>query len=458
MKPVKHIYSLCLLLIFSAAFSSCKKFLDKNPDSSQAVPTTLTDLQALLDNSSRMNIRTTPSFGEASCDDYFLLEDRYNAMTAEDQKIYTWNRGDYQFQNDWSIAYIPVYVANYCLEGIDKIQVNEFNKNSWNNVKGSALFYRSYYFLNLLWVYAKAYDESTAQNDLGIVLRTSSDFNIASKRATVKECYERVISDTKEALIYLPDYPQHVMRPSKTAAFGLLARTYLSMRKYDSAYKYADKSLQLQNSLIDYNADADLNGNVNAALPFKRFNKETIFYTEMNTSYFIHAPFRAKVDTSLYATYASDDLRKAGFFTPQSGYHQFKGSYTETDAQYFTGLATDEILLIRAECNARAGHITEAMQDLNRLLMKRWKNTVPYPVIVAANQTDAIRIILLERRKELYMRGLRWMDIKRLNKENAAIVLSRKIAGQIVSLQPNANYYALPLPADIIQITGIPQN
>jgi hypothetical protein len=50
------------------------------------------------------------------------------------------------------------------------------------------------------------------------------------------------------------------------------------------------------------------------------------------------------------------------------------------------------------------------------------------------------------------------MDIKRLNKENANIVLVRKIEGQAYTLQPNANYYALPLPADVIKASGIPQN
>jgi len=56
------------------------------------------------------------------------------------------------------------------------------------------------------------------------------------------------------------------------------------------------------------------------------------------------------------------------------------------------------------------------------------------------------------------MRGLRWMDIKRLNKENRNITIKRLIGGQEFTLSPNANYYALPLPNDIIQLTGMQQN
>jgi starch-binding outer membrane protein, SusD/RagB family len=63
-----------------------------------------------------------------------------------------------------------------------------------------------------------------------------------------------------------------------------------------------------------------------------------------------------------------------------------------------------------------------------------------------------------ERRKELTMRGLRWIDIKRLNKEGAGIVLKRLIGDKTYTLQPNDPRYALPLPADIILNTGMQQN
>jgi starch-binding outer membrane protein, SusD/RagB family len=56
------------------------------------------------------------------------------------------------------------------------------------------------------------------------------------------------------------------------------------------------------------------------------------------------------------------------------------------------------------------------------------------------------------------MRGLRWIDIKRLNKEGAGIVLKRLIGDKTYTLQPNDPRYALPLPADIILNTGMQQN
>jgi hypothetical protein len=56
------------------------------------------------------------------------------------------------------------------------------------------------------------------------------------------------------------------------------------------------------------------------------------------------------------------------------------------------------------------------------------------------------------------MRGLRWSDIKRLNKENYQITPERKIGSNTYLLPPNSSRYALPLPDDIIRLTGMQQN
>lgn len=449
-----------ILIVFmftSGLLTSCKKYLEVKTDNSLTVPTTLDDLQGILDFTNVMNIETTPGFGESSADDYFISELDYDYYPIATQKIYTWNRGDYNFINSWSSAYSPIFNANFCLDQLDKISITANSKLQWNNIKGASLFFRSYYFLGLLWDFSKAYDSASYNSDLGIVLRLGSDFNVTSKRSTVKECYDQVIKDAKESANYLPDNPINLLRPSKVAAYGLLARAYLSMRIYDSAFKYANLCLQMNQNLIDYNSDPDINGSIEANVPFKQFNKETIFYTEMNQYDLLNNSWIAKIDTLLYAKYDSNDLRKTAFFTPIGNYYKFKCIYTGDINYYFTGIATDEIYFIKTECEARNGSIQSAMSNLNTLLFKRWK-TGKFIPLVAANQTEALKIILTERRKELINRGLRWIDIKRLNKEGANIILTRKMKQQIYTLQPNANYYALPLPDDIIKSTGMQQN
>lgn len=453
-KIVKTIFA---LLLFSSV-TSCKKYLDKKPNNTLTIPESIVDLQALLDDATVMNNTLTPSYGQLSTDDYFLLENTYSGREQTSQDAYRWVPTVYNWQNDWSKAYNAIYNANYCLEMIEEIPITTQNEAAWKNIKGSSLFHRAFNFLNLIWNHGKAYDESSSGSDLGIVLRLSSDFNEKSVRASVKESYDQIIRDAKECISYLPDLPNHPYRPSKAAAYGLLARAYLSMRKYDDALTYANLSLQIKNVLINCkqpSTDPDFLGTT-TSFPFKQFNKETIFYAEMNLVPFtMLSTSRAKIDTQLYQSYAANDLRKASYFTPASGYYSFKGSYCQGNT-YFTGIATDEMYLTRAECYARKGDKTAALDDLNAVLIKRYDNS--FVPAGASDAADALNKILIERRKELYFRGLRWPDIKRLNKEGANIILTRKIGTQTYTLQPNANYYALPLPTDVINITGMPQN
>jgi hypothetical protein len=407
----------------------------------------------MLDDNWLMNANTS-GFGEASADDIFLQTDVYNSFDPISQKEYAWNLKVYNNPNDWEADYNVIYNANYCLDELKLIDKSKVNQEEWDNVKGSALFYRGYYYLGLIWDFGKAYDDDSSKTDLGIVLRKSSDFNVPSERATVIDSYNQIISDLTAAANYLPDNSSHPMRPSKPAAYGALARAWLSMRKYDSAFKYADLTLKTRDQLLDYNSsEVDTSSYVS----FAPFNKEIIFYSTESSMHSASVYFYASIDTNLLSRYDPDDIRRSAFFFPNNGFYSFKGSYTATLYPSFSGIATDEMYLIRAECFARQGKVSEAMDDLNTLLLKRYRTGTYVPLSIN-NKEEALARILLERRKELLMRGLRWIDIKRLNKENYQITLVRKIGSQIITLAPNSNYYALPLPDDIIRITGMKQN
>ncbi len=447
------------LLGMSLFLGSCKKFLDKKSNTYLTTIDRLEDLQALLDKKDLMNERT-PNYGEISSDDYFSLE----PVGQIGFLGYTWQYFDNTFQgghsNDWVNCYKPINVANICLEEIEKFPRTSLNEAAWDNIKGSALFIRSFYFLHLSWVFSKAYDTVTLNDDLGIAIRLGTDNHVPTVRATVAACYNQIINDTKEAVFYLPAVSVHPLRPSKAAAYGLLARAYLSMRMYDSAYKYADLCLQTRNELMKYNGDGDIVGSLSGGTaPFKQYNKETVFYTDMSPNQPFQTLISGYVDTLLYQSYADKDLRKPAFFSSTTpGYQRFKGSYTQYPYLFFSGIATDEMFLIRAECLARKQMINEAMTDLNTLMIRRWKNDGSWVPFSAAGASEALDIILTERRKELVFRGLRWIDIKRLNKEGAGITLKRIVDEQIYMLPPNSDKYALPIPNDIIQLTGMQQN
>ncbi|MGN6602263.1 MAG: RagB/SusD family nutrient uptake outer membrane protein [Ginsengibacter sp.] len=448
-----------IIVLMLSICTSCEKFLAKKSDSTLIVPSTVQDLQQLLDDAEMMNYEATPSMSASSTDDYFIPAKTLQNLIRGYKDIYFWHETDLNSINDWSICYEKVYNCNLCLERLKDIKQKNSNSAERNNVKGSALFFRSYYFLQLVWNYANAYDNNKADEELGIALRTSSDFNIPSVRATLAQTYSQIIKDSKESLIYLPKSSAIPTRPSKCAAFGLLARTFLSMRDYKNALLYADSALQINNQLINFNGDEDIIAPLSKNVPFKKFNKEIIFYSEMNKQIPLNRTnYKGRIDTFLFSYFNEDDLRKKAYFAKNvDGYEMFKANYTGSIYAFFTGIATDEMYLIRAEGYLRTGNLEQGLQDLNTLLKSRWKekNYIPIENITIE---EALKMVLIERRKELLMRGLRWMDIKRLNKEGAKIIPERIENGNKYFLQPNSPYYALPLPEDIIRITGMSQN
>ena len=129
----------------------------------------------------------------------------------------------------------------------------------------------------------------------------------------------------------------------------------------------------------------------------------------------------------------------------------------QTMASFFTGVAVDELYLIRAEAYARLNNTTAALIDLNTLLESRWKTGTFNPV-TASDANEVLKKILLERRKELLFRDSRWSDIKRLNKLQAGITLKRILNNQTYVLTPGSPAFAIPIPQKVIDMTGMPQN
>jgi hypothetical protein len=416
-------------------------------------------MQGLMDTYNSVSLQD-PCTEEIVSDNYYLTDQDYSELGTYDKNLYVWAKSDVIYianygnlNNPWYHCYINVYYANITLNNIDKIAKTPVNEKDWNSLKGQAYFLRARNFLTVASIFSLAYDRSSASSDLGIPLRLDPDINKPSKRASVQETYDQIIDDLKKAIPLLPITPLHVLRSSRPAAYGLLARTYLYMREYDSCFRYVNLGLQLKSELLDYNRLSK-----DAPYPFTDFpfdaNPEIIMENK-----FIPGPimFHALMDTLLYNSYEDNDLRKSCYFQENGdNIYKFTGSYSG-DYGLWDGIATDELYLMRAECYARMGKTDLALQDLNTLMIKRWKQGTFHP-FTAATSDAALKIILQERRKELAMRNIRWMDIKRLNKEGADILLERIIDGQTYTLPPNDLRSALAVPEDIVNLFGITQN
>lgn len=448
---MRTIYLIGILLVINT-FISCEKYLEKKPDVALVVPQTVQDVQRLLDRNDLMNVQYAGT-GEASADNYYLLDADWAAMSEGARNMYVWGEELFfdQLTNDWSRNYAVVYYANTVLEHLEVIPRTSQNAALWDNAKGSALFFRAVSFYRLLGLFSLSYDTNSAETDAGIVLRLNTDFNEVSIRSSVQRCYEQVVYDFTSALNLLPVIPSHKLRPSKPAAFAFLAKTYLVMGDFQKAGNFADSCLQYYNTLLDYNTV-----NSSASFPFSIFNPEVIWHSHSLSIAPLSAS-RAKIDSSLYNSYAFGDRRKLAFFRSNgNGTYAYKGSYSG-DATYFTGIGTDEVYLIRAECFARNNRLNEAINDLNTLLSKRWTAGQFTPLTVSSQQA-VVGLVLSERRKEMVYRDIRFSDIKRLNKLGAGIAITRKLNNSLLVLPPGDNRFALPIPYKVIEISGISQN
>lgn len=441
----------CLLLLL--LLQSCgKEWLEAKPDKSLVVPKNIKDYQSLLDNSSLFNTNQACGLGEIGAGDFYIADVSWPLVTAsQERSAYIWEETA-KFYNgdlsvDWLNGYERILNTNVILNGIEKIRPAETDRQNWNNVKGSALFFRAFDFFNLAQEYCVGYYPGSSNDDLGLPLRLEYDVNIKPKRSTLKQTYERIIADLEIAADLLDTKPEFKTRPSKEAVYALLARLYLAIENYKQAGYYADLALQIQAGLLDY---SKLNGA--ASFPLSRFNTEVIFHSTFY--YGIFNPSRMSVMPELFSEYTLGDARKAMFFGI-SGLN-FKGSYNG-DRSLFGGLATDEMYLIRSEAKARAGELTNALNDLNMLRRNRWIGT--YVDLNSTDQTTVLNYILKERRKELIFRGLRWMDLRRLNRDSRfAVTLTRTINNATFRLQPNDKKYVLPIDEEEIRLSGIQQN
>lgn len=449
-----------ILFLLALINLGCNSFLDVKSDKSLVVVHTLEDAQALLDEVNQMNEGKVPSWGESVSDDYYFPEAIVPLLSEVQKNNYSWNYVEYfGINNDWGKGYQPIYNANLSLDILNKIERTNSNGQVYDLAKGSALFYRSYYFYQMLVVFGSAFDENTSHTDLGIVLRLTSDFNVKSFRSTVKDCFDQIESDLKESAELLPVTPAFVTRPSKVAAYATLARLYLYKRNYEKAYYYSDLALNLKSDLLDYNGDEEILTNITAtASPFKKYNREIIF-DATSTQSFVYRPTGSTigvVDNDLYMSYEDNDLRKNLFFRINSGLPYYRGSYTNSSIM-FGGLTVNEQFLIKAECLAHKGELISALNVLNNLLENRYRNFEPLNNN-SLNREEVIQLIRNERRKELVFRSLRFSDLKRYNKEGANITLKRIIGNKEYFLEPNSRKYNLPLPSDLISITGMEQN
>ncbi|UEG55184.1 RagB/SusD family nutrient uptake outer membrane protein [Mucilaginibacter daejeonensis] len=442
-------------LVFCA--SACRKYVEIPPEQVRALKYT-TDYQALLNYG--QTIEPGYSYPIYMADDFGVEDETwYTRLTLSAQvnsyiwaeKIYTSAEDD----TDWASFYKQINIFNTVATGVEGSEGGtDVQKKT---IQASALVHRAYAYFTLVNMYGKQYDGATAATDPGVPLLLSPSLFASLDRAPVKQVYDQVKTDLLNAMPYLPDVATYNVNPSKLAVYALMARVCLNTREFTEAERYANLALSLKNGLLDLN-------NYLAAtpvLPLKLANPEEMFFKRAGL-FISNIP----LNPSAVNLYDPKDLRyvvftKDGSAILGTNFTVGRGLFRQrlnTEGIYI-GPSVPEMLLIKAECQARAGNIANAMDAVNTLRKKRFKPAEYYD-LTASTANAALHVVIDERGREFMGRGYRWFDQRRLVKDAGFInTVTRRFKGVTYTLEPTSNRYIFPIPDKyILQNPELTQN
>lgn len=499
----------CIALLSTMlTFSSCKKFLDEKPSkTSSLVVTTTTQLNALLDNYRTFYIENNRT-AINSTDDYGLNLNLYNASPGTFKlpliQFFLWDSQYIPNDNTerlWNGEYQKIFNANLVLDQVDKVSGSKEDKD---NLKADAHFIRAYSYWVLANTYCLPYTEAS-KNEMGLPLKVSTSFEESVKRVPLYQVYELIESDLAEALKTKVSLTQGTLhrnwRANIAAVNGFAARYYLNRNNYAEALKYANNALAEHHELVDYNTEMrygqDQKVSIDGGTPNQKDVvikypythdsqvdltdligwKELLYFRVLEERGWWFVPSQSLIDL-----YDQDhDLRYKYHVVQNYSYDRglIKPSYSYPGYIFFfkskllSGPTVAEMLLTKAEAQARLNDPQAAMTTLNTLRAKRitpgnWLN------LTASDRDDAIKKIADERRREMPYTQ-RWFDIRRYNnnddpKDN--ILMTRTFypysVSSVLSSQPaktytlpiNSRRFAAPIPnTEIISSDGaIQQN
>ncbi|WP_209866112.1 RagB/SusD family nutrient uptake outer membrane protein [Chitinophaga sp. OAE865] len=493
----------CLLLGSILGFVSCTdKFLDELPSKSSSLPLTNTaQLDAILANYRDFWAEANKANIYAS-DDVALLTGLYKsapgfysgaAIVGLQAAVWDYNNLiNAQSDDFWSKEFSKIFRANMVLNAIDKVSGMEDEKA---RLKAEAHFIRAYSYWVLANTYCLPYTEAN-KGEMGLPLKTSTSFEEPVGRATLEDTYKFIEADLQEALkskqaLVQNGAAQH-WRANTAGINGFAARYYLNLNNYQVAMKYADAALAEYNTLVDYNTGVNFGFTFNINVPGQgpiplqfpsMFTTSPVDYTtriawkENMYIRVLDGNFSFPSSDLLAAYDTANDLRykynvvehlsyMVGAVNPAFDYPGYVFYYITALP---SGITTGEMYLVKAECQARLGDFNGGIATLNILRAKRMKPG-PWVNLAAVDKADAIKKILLERRREIPFTQ-RWFDLRRYNNNddpNDDVTVTKsffKFTATAISgneppinytLEKNSRKYALPINnVDIVTSNGI---
>src|SRR5690606_23741272 len=140
----------CVVLL-SLFLGGCDSFLEEKPDKGLAIPTSIKDLQAILD--ARTNNESYPVSGAMAVDDYYLSSTDWNALADMNVRLnYIWEKDDSDMA-DWRSSYRTVFNANVVIDHLDKVTYDDVAE--LRAIEGSARFFRAFALFHLSQIFTQ---------------------------------------------------------------------------------------------------------------------------------------------------------------------------------------------------------------------------------------------------------------------------------------------------------------
>lgn len=504
---LKNIAIYGLMLAATTTFVACDEWLSEEPSkSTQKTLKTTEQLDALLGNYSLFHQESvTPAYGT---DDWGITPEFhtaksggvFNATTQLPYILYA-NEVDDSRYSVWQQEYPKIYYANMAIEQAMGLEGPEEDKA---NLKAEGHFLRAYSMFNLALAHTLYYTGSNG-DELGLSLQTMT-FEDSAARANLADTWAAIDADLQEALkitvkLQGKDGRRRVWRATTASVNAFAARYYLYRGDLTQAKTYAEKALAEYSTLADYNQTMSFSQTTASYVINTKTGTEekvTVYYPstynnrlssaanfgtwfDMDGFYLArdmyHASWWFVPSQDLVDTYAIDlpggdsqnDLRFRYYFvedfslrtcSKDPAFHWWGVMAYEMEA-LDAGPSVAEMMLIKAECQARGGDYAAAMKTIAPLRKARIDTEV-YTELTASSKDDAIKKVLQERRREMCF-TMRWYDLKRLNANDYAaddVTVTHKFydfnpaSGSVLvdggvktyTLEPNSRHYAIPIP------------
>jgi hypothetical protein len=453
----KILYAFAVILSI-AGFSGCEKYTDIQPKGKNLL-NTANDLDQLLNylygggafqNYDKASVLVNDIYGQI-----VNVPNTISGPSSLRKVILTYDEAsDRADLTETDPVYDGLYliinrVANVTLENAETASGDQ---NLLKELKAEAYVIRAYLHYLLVNYYAKAYDPATAATDGGIPYVKKIELESSNPKNTVQEVYDNMLADIESALALnaLSVQPQSSMRVGKAFAYAVKARILLSMRDYNGALTAADQALAINSTLEDHRPLLSLPMASRVPTRLGISAPDNLFYAYNGKVWPIYFHPSAEIINNVYEPgNIFKDSTNVYIPSPFTGLPGSLAWGTFAYEQNSGGLNTSHLYLAKAEALIRTNRITEGMDLINQIRIRR---IAPYTALTAITEAQAMAHLQRTSRIEYLYTWYNFIDIKRWNKEGIyPIPIVRTINSVTYTLQPGSPLWIFPFPKSATQ-------